>query len=151
MILCQIEQHRGLRRKTDGVLQLEGGGLAYDRRGAVERAEQRAGGRADVPRHRDGQAGLPMDVADQLDRRGLAVRPGYRDELVLDHPPCELELADHDEAALARGRDQRRLRRHSGTLHDRAHAGQQLGPLLAEAQLHARMRKRLCARAGIRV
>ena len=63
-----------------------------------------------------------MHVAEQLGRRRLAVRPGDRDDLVGQQAPAELELAEHREAAGARGGDDRRLARHPGALAHGAHA-----------------------------
>ena len=91
--------------KRHGVLELEGGRLADDRRLGLDRADERACRRPDVARHRDRQSRLAVNVPDQLDRGRLAVRPRDGYELVREHPPGQLELAQDRQAAAARGDD----------------------------------------------
>ena len=126
---CEVEQHGGVRRELERVLELERRGLEHDHGRVVERAGQRRQRRADVPRHGDGHARLAVDLADQLRRRRLPVRTGDRDHRVRQQPPPELELAEHDHPALARGADDRGLLRHAGALDERLDAREQVDPV----------------------
>ena len=131
-----VEQHADLGREAAGVLQLKGGDLARDRGIPGKRSHERAQGGAHVARHRHRVAGLPVDVADELDRRRLAVGAGDGDELVSQQAPRELELAQNAEPARARRRDHRCRIGHSGTLDERSHAlKERLNGGLAEPQL----------------
>ena len=89
----------------------------------VDSAGQRADGRADVARHRHGQPRRPVDGADQLGCRCLAVGPGHRAELVRQQPPADLELSE-DLRSQRREHAPRtgRLVRHPGALDERAAA-----------------------------
>ncbi len=107
----EVEQHGALGSELDGVLELEGGDLADHGRVGCQVADERAQGGADVAGDRHRPPGLAVDVADELGRRRLAVGPGHGDELVGDQPPRELDLAQHRQAALARGGDDGGLRR----------------------------------------
>ena len=123
VVLGEVEQDGGLGREGQRVLELERGRLGDDRRPGRERARQRGQRRADVAGHLHGQARLAVQVADQLDGRGLAVGAGDGDELVLaEQPPPGLVLAEHGDPALAGGRDHRRLLRHAGALDQAAGA-----------------------------
>jgi hypothetical protein len=95
MVGRQVEQHRGLGCKRERVFELEGGRLAHHYDALLYRADEPAERRSDVAGDGGGQARLPVNVTDELHRRGLAVRASYGDELVRKHPPGELELADH--------------------------------------------------------
>ena len=101
MVGAEVEQHRGLRRELDRVLELKRRGLADDGRRRRHAGHERAERGADVPGHGNRQSGLPVHVPDPLHRRRLAVRPGDGDELVGQQPPGELELAHHRRAARA--------------------------------------------------
>ncbi len=129
MIRRDVEQHRGLRRELERVFELERRCLADDRRARLDRLDERAERGADVAGDGDRQAGLAMDVADQLRRRRLAVRAGHGDELVLKQPPGELQLAEHRNPALARRFNDRRLRRNARALHERADVVEQRSPI----------------------
>ena len=84
----------------------------------LDLAGQRGERRADVAGDGDRLAGGPVEVAEQLDRGRLAVGAGDGDEAVGDRPPGQLELADHLDPALQRGRDHRRLPGHARALDD---------------------------------
>jgi hypothetical protein len=116
VVFGQVEQDGGVGREGLGVLELERGGLADHDRLALDRARQRRQRRPHVARHDDGQPGLAVDVPDQLDRRGLAVRAGHGHEVVRQQPPADLELPDHPCAAPEGRRHDRRLSRHAGAL-----------------------------------
>jgi hypothetical protein len=119
MVGGEVEQHGALGRELDGVLELEGGDLADDGGGLRQPSDERAQRRADVAGHRDRPPRLAVDVADELGRRRLAVGAGDRDELVVDQPPRQLDLAQHRQPALARRGDDRSLRGHPGRLDHR--------------------------------
>ena len=93
-----------------------------------------------LPATTTGAPAVAVDVADQLDRRRLAVGAGERDELVLEQPPAELELADH---AQPRARAPRAItgasRGTPGLLTTVAMPASRLRALLAVAHLHARL------------
>ncbi len=91
----EVEQHSGLRGEGERVFELKGGCLAHDRDALLGDTDEPTQCRADVAGHGHRKGGLTMDVADQLNRRGLAVCAGHEDELVGKHPPGELELAEH--------------------------------------------------------
>jgi len=97
------EEDGALGGELDRVLELEAGGLADDRRGRVDRLGERGQRRADVAGDGDRLGGGPVDVAEQLDGRRLAVGAGYGEEAVGDRPPGKLELADHVNAAIESG------------------------------------------------
>jgi len=124
-----VEQHRSLGREVQRVLELEGARLADDHRLRRQRPGEAAHRGADVPGDRDRPARLAVDVAEQLDRRRLAVRARDGDELVGQQAPAQLELAEDRDAALAGGRDDRRLARHAGRLHDRPRMRQEREPV----------------------
>ncbi len=99
------------------------------------RADDLAERGADVPGHHHGHARDAMHVAEQLDRRGLAVRARDGDDLAPQPAPRELELADDGDAAPARLGDDGRLARDAGRLHDEAGAVQQLDAAGAQVRL----------------
>ena len=105
VVAVEVEQDGGLGRERQRVLELEGRGLADDDGvgGRVAREAERGVGRTDVADDRDRDAGLAMQVPEQLDGRRLAVGAGDRDDLVGDAAPGELQLAE-DGDARARGR-----------------------------------------------
>ena len=95
--------------------------------------------RADVARDHDRQPRRAVDVADQLDRRRLAVGAGERDELVLEQPPAELELADHARCPRASAAATTGASRGTpGALDHGRDAGEQVRALLPVAHLDAR-------------
>ena len=114
----EVEEDRALGREGDAVLELEAGGLADHRGVRVDLAGERGERRADVAGDRDRLAGGPVEVAEQLGGGRLAVGPGDGEEAVGDRPPGQLELADHVDPALQRGRDHRRLPGHARALDD---------------------------------
>jgi hypothetical protein len=140
VVLGHVQQHADLRPELVCVLELEARRLADDRGARVERPDERAERRADVPGHRDRRVRRPPDRSEQLRRRRLPVRAGHRDEPVRQQPPGQLELADHGDAALARGRDRRRRARHARALHDAARAVDELDAVGLEVRLDPRRR-----------
>ena len=72
----EVEQHRDVAGQLVHVLELERRQLADDPLHRLERRQRRA----DVARHRDVASRGTEDRAEQLGRRGLAVRPGDADE-----------------------------------------------------------------------
>ena len=138
VVALQVEDHRRLGREGDRVLQLERRALAdHDRSGIVlfrMEGERRVGG-PDVADDRDRHAGLAVQVAEQLGRRRLAVGPGDRDHLVGRAAPGQLQLAEHRDAAPARGLDHRRGLRDAGRLDHAADALQQRDAVDARVQL----------------
>ena len=94
----EVEEDGALGREGDAVLELEARGLADDGRVRVELPASEDSGVPTLPATATGSPGGPVDVAEQLDGRRLAVRPGHRDEAVGNRPPGELELPDHVDA-----------------------------------------------------
>ncbi len=141
VIGLRVEQHGALGREVDRVLELKRAGLAHDdglRREAPGDSEARQR-RPDVPGDLVGQPGLAVDVAEQLDRRRLAVGPRDGDELVpAQQPPAELELTEDRQAPPTRSRDDRRLPRHARRLDDRAGAVQQRDAVGPDVRLDVR-------------
>src|ERR1700753_2381033 len=119
MVGREVEKGGSLGAEEPGVLELEAGGLADDRRVGVDLADQARDRDADVARDRDRLAGAAEDVAEQCARGGLAVGAGDGEEAVGERAPGELELTDHVDLALQRGRDHRRLPRYPWALDDR--------------------------------
>ena len=115
----EVQQDRRLGRERQRVLELEGGRLADDGRAVQVLAGQRRVGGPDVADDPDRLPGRPVDRAEQLDGRRLAVRARHRDRLGVDEPPRELELAHDRDAPPPRLGDHRRLRGDAGGLHDR--------------------------------
>ena len=145
----EVDQHRRLGRERLRVLELEGRDLADDGRVRGEAARERRQRRADVPRDRDRQPGLAVDVADQLGRGRLAVGPGDGDELVREQAPAHLDLPEHGDAALAGRHDQAGLlgaRR--GSSRRRAHRGAARRPARPSARSRRRPRAALSPRPG---
>jgi hypothetical protein len=90
---------------------------------ASQRPDQRRDGRADVAGHGDGRRRLAVHVSDPLGRRRLAVRPGHRDELVVEEPPGQLQLAEHGQPTASRRDGSGSVLRYAGTLDERPGAG----------------------------
>ncbi len=132
---AEIEQDGRLRSELERVLQLEGGRLADHDGALLHLPHQTAQGNADVARDEHRQRGLAVDVRDQLDRRGLAVRPGDREELVAQQAPGKLKLAEDRQPARTGGRDHGRPGGHTGALDHRTHALELCQAVLAEVQL----------------
>ena len=117
----EVEQHGGVRRERDRVLELERRRLADHDGGGVERARPASSAPCRrCPRPRRGSPASRWIWPTSSRRRRLAVGAGDRDHVVGQQPPAELELAEHDDAALARRAHDRRLLRHAGALDERA-------------------------------
>jgi hypothetical protein len=116
----QVDEDAALRPEVRGVLELEARRLADDRGVRVDRTGQGRERRTDVAGDGDRETGGPVQVPDQLGRRGLAVRAGDRAEGVRDQSPCELELAGDLEAALAGGANDGSVLGHAGALDQRS-------------------------------
>ena len=116
----QIDEDSALWAKVGGVLELKAGGLTGHRRIGLDGADQGGERCADVACDGDRQSRCPIEMADQLGRRGLAVGACHGAEGIGNQPPGELELAGHLQAALARRSDDRRVLRHTGALHHRS-------------------------------
>ncbi len=123
MIRGHVEEHGDLGGERDGVLQLEGRGLADHRRVRLQLADEPGERRADVPGDGDGGAGSTVDVADPLGRGRLAVRSGHGDEGVVEEPPRQLELADDRDAVAACGQHTRSAGGNARALDERLDSG----------------------------
>ncbi len=137
----EVEEDGALGAEESGVLELEAGGLADDRRLGVDLADEAGDRDADVARDRDRLAGAAEDVAEQLDRGGLAVGAGDGEEAVGECPPGELELTDDVDLALQRGRDHRRLPRNPWALDDRVRSLELSQTIRIQDHFDARPRK----------
>ena len=118
----EIEHHRRLGGEVERIFQLEGGCLADDRRALLDTPHEAAECGANVARDLHPQAGLAVDVPDQLNGGGLAVRARHGDEFVVEHSPCQLQLAQNRQPVGSCRGNHRRLCGHAGTLDDSANA-----------------------------
>ena len=149
VIGLDVEQDRPLGGELQRVLELKRARLADDDRRGREAAGQRAERRADVAGDRHRHVRRAVDVAEQLDGRRLAVRPGHGDELVGQQAPAELELAEDRHGALPRRGDHRRLARHARRLDDRPRVRQAGQPVRPEVHVEARGQVRREHRAAV--
>ncbi len=125
----EVEEHRGVGREGERVLELEGRRLADDGRRRVEGAGERRQRRADIAGRGHGHTGRAVHRRDELGRRRLPVRARDRDQRVRQEPPAELELADHDDPAPAGCADDRGLAGHAGALDHGPDAVEQRDPV----------------------
>jgi hypothetical protein len=148
VVLGDVEQDGGVGRERLRVLELERRRLADHHGTGRKRPGQRRERRADVPRDHHRQPGLAVHMADELDRRGLAVRARDGHEGVLQQPPADLELAEHRQAALPGRRDDGRLGRHPRALGEPAGAAQRLEAVRLSPDRHAGRLERPARRLG---
>ncbi len=143
----EVQQHRRLGRERERVLELERGDLADDRcarrRRRVRSLCEPAQREPDVSRDPNREVRLAVKMADQLHGGRLAVRPRHGDDLVRDHPPRELELAEDRQATLACGSHERCIRRHSGALDERPRTLEHVRAFVAQMHPHACARERV--------
>ena len=123
MVGLEVEQDGRLGGERLGVLELKRRHLADDRRVGGHLADQRCRRSADVAHYRHGQPGLAMDVTDPLGRSRLAVGPGHGDELVVDQPPRQLDLAEHRHSTAPRRHHDGGVCGYAGALDERPGAG----------------------------
>ena len=105
--------------------------------GSIPSSASDASGVPTLPATATGSPGRPVEVADQLGRRRLAVGAGDRAEAVRDQAPGELELAGHLDPALARRGDHRGVLGHAGALHHGAHVVEKLRSVHVQADFDA--------------
>jgi hypothetical protein len=84
----EVEEDGALGGEGGGVLELEAGALADDRRRGIDLADQLGERGADVAGDRDRLTGGAVEVAEQLDRGRLAVGAGDGEEAVGQRRPA---------------------------------------------------------------
>ncbi len=121
----EVQQHRGLGRERHRVLELERGGLADDRRvGGRARADAASSTARRRRCRRPRPAGPPARWIAPISSTVvvLPLVPVTAMNWFGEHPPGQLELADHRQPALACGGDHAAPRGHAGALDDAARA-----------------------------
>ena len=117
MVGLEVEKHGDVAGERVHVLELEARELADDPGFGVDAVGGVGESAADVAGDLDRPAGRAQDRAEQLGRRGLAVRARDADERVSGQEAvAELDFAPDRDRAGTRSRSERRLRRHAGAL-----------------------------------
>jgi hypothetical protein len=114
----EIEQHADMRAKRLDILELEGRELADDPGLWRDRPHKGCQRSADVACHLDLPVVRAKDLSQELARRRLAVGARDAEDGVREQACPQLDLAPHGDVARPRARDEQRLTRHPGALHD---------------------------------
>ena len=115
----EVEEDGDVARERVHVLELEARELADDRRAGPDPLCDVGERAADVARDLGVLPVGAQDRGEQLRRRRLSVRAGYTDQqIAVEEPVAELDLAPDRDRMRTRGHDERRLGRHARALDD---------------------------------
>jgi hypothetical protein len=132
MVRCDVEEDGDARPQLVDVLELEARQLADDPRVGGDRSVQPGQRPADVAGDGDLSPRGAKDLAQELARRRLAVRPGDAQQRVGEDPEAQLDLAPHRDVPGARGGHEGYLARDTGALDQQVHVVDERGILRAQ-------------------